>query len=64
MDFKNYHWSKWNESGLRYLAEKFARQLESYQEHAEQVKFIFRGSVPDIVREYLEKRGAIVEVYP
>jgi RHS repeat-associated protein len=64
VDFKNYDWSKWDESGLRYLAEKFAEQLKAYQKHTDQVKFIFRGSVPDIVREYLEKRGAIVEVYP
>jgi len=64
VELKSYDWSKWDESGLRHLAEKFARQLEFYQEYAEQVKFIFRGSVPDIVREYLEEAGAIVEVYP
>jgi len=61
---KSYDWSKWDESGLRYLADKFAAQFRVYQEHTDQVKFIFQGSVPDVVREHLEALGAIVEVYP
>ncbi|WP_152918067.1 hypothetical protein [Ardenticatena maritima] len=64
VELKNYDWSKWDERGLRYLAEKFAVQLKIYQQHADQVKFIFQNSVPNIVRQELESLGAIVEVYP
>ncbi|MCP4124639.1 MAG: hypothetical protein GY751_23090 [Bacteroidetes bacterium] len=62
VDLKNYDWSKYSASQITQKSVVFLDQFKVYQLHAENIKFIFNGSVPDYIRRKLVDAGAIVEV--
>jgi hypothetical protein len=50
--------------GIKSTIDDLLRQVNIYKQYANQVKFVFKGSVPDNIRAALEAAGAIVEVMP
>lgn len=65
---KAFDWSKpfyQMDFGIQRTIDEFLGQLSLYNQYgASQVKFVFKGSVPDAIREALEAAGAIVELLP
>lgn len=46
------------------MIEEFLGQVNIYKQYSTEVKYVFKGSVPGIVRKALEDAGVIVEVVP
>jgi RHS repeat-associated protein len=68
VNVKNYDWSDpffQQEFGMQRAIDDFLRQAGDYVQYgASGVKFVFKGGVPDAVRQALEAAGVIVEVIP
>jgi hypothetical protein len=63
VELKNYDWTKYSPSQTQSKINHFLGQLKAYQDSgADVIEFVFKGNVPDAVREALENAGAIVKV--
>ena len=62
IELKNYDWSKYSPGQIASIIEDFLDQLRIYLDHADIVEFVFKGGVPDFVRQELVDAGAIVRV--
>ena len=62
VELKNYNWELYSASEIQRSINDFLDQLHYYQQHSTQIEFVFKGSVPDVVRQALESNGAIVKV--
>ncbi len=65
VNVKNYDWSKYKGFVLKSETEHLVEQARSFLKYnPSAVKYVFKGSVPDSVRQALEAVGVIVEVVP
>jgi hypothetical protein len=63
VNVKDYDWSRYNPFVLTQETNELIKQATRYMEHnPTAVKYVFKGSVPDSVRQALEAIGVIVEV--
>ncbi|MFO3796004.1 MAG: hypothetical protein ACK8QZ_01800, partial [Anaerolineales bacterium] len=65
VNVKNYDWSKYNDFVLKSETEHLVEQAQSFLKYnPNAIKYVFKGSVPDSVRQALEAVGVVVEVIP
>lgn len=49
---------------IQLVINRFLDQVRRYQIYTDEIKYVFKGSVPDVIREAIEQAGVIVEVIP
>jgi len=65
VNVKNIDWFKYNNYVLKWETEELIKEARSFFKYNPSVvKYVFKGSVPDSVRQALEAAGIIVEVIP
>ncbi len=65
VNVKNYDWNKYKGFVLQSETEHLIEQARSFLKYnPNAIKYVFKGSVPDSVRQALEAAGIIVEVIP
>jgi len=63
VNVKDYNWSKYDEFLLRMEIDNLVKQAKGFLEYnPAELRYVFKDSVPDTVREALERIGVIVEV--
>jgi RHS repeat-associated protein len=65
VNVKNIDWSKYNNYVLKWEIDELVKEAKSFFKYnPSAVKYVFKGGVPDNVRQALEAAGIIVEVIP
>ncbi|MBI2942524.1 MAG: hypothetical protein HYY04_19005 [Chloroflexi bacterium] len=65
VNVKNYDWTKYNDVVLKFETETMVKQAkEFFKYNPTAVEYVFKGGVPDSVRQALEAAGIVVQVWP
>jgi len=65
VNVKNYDWAVYSEFAVGKATIDLVEEAKSFFKYnPNAIKYVFKGSVPDSVRQALETAGIIVEVIP